>query len=116
MFPFFYLAHGYYQLEVNVKSFCCLGIAGHAQRIMCVPSSSSNGRETILSLLLSLFTLLPVVWFDLTFSRTPCRQQCFCSHRSLTGLTCVTAALGGPLTSARNAADCQPILSHTLYL
>lgn len=47
MFPFFfYLAHGYYQLEVNVKSFCCLGIAGHAQRIMCVfPLRPATGEK-----------------------------------------------------------------------
>lgn len=46
MFPFFYLAHGYYQLEVNVKSFCCLGIAGHAQRIVCVfPLRPATGEE-----------------------------------------------------------------------
>lgn len=46
MFPFFYLAHGYYQLEVNVKSFCCLGIAGHAQRIVCVfPLRPATGEK-----------------------------------------------------------------------
>lgn len=26
MFPFFYLAHGYYQLEVNVNHFVVLGL------------------------------------------------------------------------------------------
>lgn len=72
MFPFFYLAHGYYQLEINVKSFCCLGIAGHAQRIMCVfPLRPATGEKQCqafsCAILFVPFTLLPVVWSNPLF-------------------------------------------------